>query len=123
MTVLIQSSKEGFRRCGVAHSKSPTKYEDGDFTEDQLIILMDEPKLSVKIIPDKSVRDDSLPEEPEKGELDPSVLSAARKAIEAGDIISSGAPDIKAMEAILGSDVTKEQRDQAFDTIRAEAKE
>ncbi len=117
MPVVIRSTTEGFRRCGEAHSKNPVTWPDDHFSEDELEILMAEPKLSVTITPAETVPEN------EKPELDPSIIAAARKAIENEDTITSGAPDIKAMEAILKGDVTKDQRDQAFEIIRAEGKE
>ncbi len=47
MSISITSKREGFRRCGVAHSKEPTTYKDGQFSEDELKILKAEPMLEV----------------------------------------------------------------------------
>lgn len=48
------------------------------------------------------------------------LIKAARQAIENGDTISSGAPDIKAMEEILGKNVSAASRDFAWSAIQAE---
>lgn len=45
--LIITSKKEGFRRCGVAHSTTPTEHPDGAFTPAQIEALHDEPMLVV----------------------------------------------------------------------------
>lgn len=50
MPIKIVSSKDGFRRCGVAHSKETTVYKDGKFTTEQTEILKGESMLMVEII-------------------------------------------------------------------------
>lgn len=47
------------------------------------------------------------------------LLGAARTAVAAGDTIKSGAPDITALETILGRDVSAAERDLAWDAIQA----
>lgn len=47
--LIITSKKEGFRRCGVAHPATPTEYEDGAFTPEQIKIMRDEPMLVVMV--------------------------------------------------------------------------
>jgi Mu-like prophage FluMu N-terminal domain len=47
--IKIISKKDGFRRCGVAHTEAPTEYPDDAFSDDQLEILMGEPMLVVEI--------------------------------------------------------------------------
>ena len=51
--VHITSSIDGFRRCGVAHSKELTKHEDDAFTKEQLKTLQAEPVLQVEVVPTK----------------------------------------------------------------------
>lgn len=121
MAIIIASNTEGFRRCGIFHSKAPVKYASGHFSETELERLMAEPKLSVTIVPDDTAPTDDIPDDTAP-QLDPSALAAARTAMENGDVIGSGAPDIKAMEAILKRDVSKDERDRAFDAIQAEGK-
>ncbi len=50
--IRITSKKEGFRRCGVAHSQKPTEYPDGKFGKKELAALKAEPMLVVEILPD-----------------------------------------------------------------------
>lgn len=49
--IRIISKKEGFRRCGVAHSETPTDYDDDHFTEEELERLNKEPMLIVFEVP------------------------------------------------------------------------
>jgi hypothetical protein len=50
--IRIRSKKEGFRRCGTAHSEKPKDYPDDKFTKDQLARLKAEPMLLVEELPD-----------------------------------------------------------------------
>lgn len=47
MPIQITARREGFRRCGIAHSAKTTTYEDGHFTPKQLAELENEPQLVV----------------------------------------------------------------------------
>lgn len=47
--ITIASKKEGFRRCGVAHSQTPTSYPDDRFTAEELQTLQAEPMLVVTV--------------------------------------------------------------------------
>ncbi|MCP3944677.1 MAG: hypothetical protein GY710_24810 [Desulfobacteraceae bacterium] len=52
MSVIIRSSKDWFRRCGVAHKKEPVTWPDEQFTNKELKRLKAEPKISVEIVQD-----------------------------------------------------------------------
>ena len=54
MPIKITSTKDGFRRCGVAHSKQPTVHKDGIFTNEQIETLKNESMLVVEIVDSKS---------------------------------------------------------------------
>ncbi|KAA6172714.1 HI1506-related protein [Pseudomonas veronii] len=45
MTIIITSKRDGFRRCGVAHSSTVARYPDDFFSEAQLRALSKEPQL------------------------------------------------------------------------------
>lgn len=45
MTIVITSKHDGFRRCGIAHSSSASRYPDDFFSETQLRALSKEPQL------------------------------------------------------------------------------
>lgn len=49
--IRIRSLKDGFRRCGIAHSAQPVEYPDEQFTADELEQLLTEPMLSVLVLP------------------------------------------------------------------------
>ncbi len=59
MPIRITSKKDGFRRCGVAHSSTPTEYPDGRFSKEEIETLLAEPMLVVEVLPS--------PEEGRKG--------------------------------------------------------
>lgn len=52
MPVIITAKKDGFRRCGMAHSARPVEHKDGTFTEEQLASLKAEPMLVVQELAD-----------------------------------------------------------------------
>jgi hypothetical protein len=67
MTIMIASKRDGFRRCGIAHSSQPTPYPDNFFTEEQLKALSKEPQLVLSYVEDEfdqvqDRRDESLQE-------------------------------------------------------------
>ncbi|GAB6100431.1 hypothetical protein JCM16358_23100 [Halanaerocella petrolearia] len=46
--IRITSKKEGFRRCGVAHSSKPQEYPGDKFSKEELKQLESEPMLVVE---------------------------------------------------------------------------
>lgn len=48
------------------------------------------------------------------------ILEAARKALDAGKVTGSGKPEVKAVEEILGYDITAEERDRAWKILEKE---
>lgn len=50
--IRIAAWKDGFRRCGVAHSANPSDWPDDRFSADELEILLNEPMLMVEVIAD-----------------------------------------------------------------------
>ncbi|MBU1611245.1 MAG: hypothetical protein KKC99_05305 [Proteobacteria bacterium] len=57
MPVIITAKREGFRRCGMAHSTKPVEHADGTFTKDQLKALQAEPNLVVQVVEPKAEQD------------------------------------------------------------------
>lgn len=55
--ITITSKKEGFRRLGVAHSQTPTTYDDDRFTAEELEILQKEPMLVVVVTAEEEPKD------------------------------------------------------------------
>jgi hypothetical protein len=47
--IIITAKKDGFRRCGVAHSAKPVEHLDDAFTPEQLAELQADPMLVVEI--------------------------------------------------------------------------
>lgn len=56
--IIIESKREGFRRCGIAHAATPTEYPNSRFTKKQLGALMEEPMLVVTYVEDKAAEGD-----------------------------------------------------------------
>ena len=51
--IRIKSKKDGFRRCGIAHSKEAVQYPDDRFSAGELAVLRAEPMLTVEIVKEK----------------------------------------------------------------------
>lgn len=47
--IVITAKRNGFRRCGVAHSDQPTLWRQGDFTAEQWAELVKEPQLFLAV--------------------------------------------------------------------------
>ncbi|HDL8460177.1 TPA: hypothetical protein PXR50_000571 [Yersinia enterocolitica] len=52
MPIQITAKRDGFRRCGMAHSDKTQTYDDGHFSSSVLAELMAEPMLVVSYVPD-----------------------------------------------------------------------
>jgi hypothetical protein len=65
--IKITSKRNGFRRCGIAHSTLGSEYPNGTFSEKEMETLRAELMLTVEIIPDSPVAtiDNDTPETPE----------------------------------------------------------
>ena len=56
--IIITAKKDGFRRCGVAHSAMPTTYQPDAFTPELLAELQADPMLVVEIaVPEDEGKD------------------------------------------------------------------
>ena len=51
--IRIRSKQDGFRRCGVSHSKEPVEYPEGQFSAEELKVLNAEPMLVVEMVVEK----------------------------------------------------------------------
>lgn len=49
MTIRITAKIEGFRRAGIAHSRTPTDHADDAFSEEQMEQLFNEPNLIIEL--------------------------------------------------------------------------
>lgn len=118
MKVFVKSHTDGFRRCGVAHTREGREFPDGFFSEEQLMQLNDDPEITMVagVVDDEAgidqIEGDKIKdmEEPNLADL----AAAAGQAIEDGNTIASGAPSVEAMEEILGYSITSEQRAVAW---------
>ncbi|MBW2559967.1 MAG: hypothetical protein JRE40_03815 [Deltaproteobacteria bacterium] len=46
--IIIKSKQDGFRRCGVAHTKQPVEHPDDKFSEAEIAVMEADPMLTVK---------------------------------------------------------------------------
>lgn len=58
MPIQITAKRDGFRRCGIAHSDKTTTYDDGFFSKAQLAELKTEPQLIVTVVSGTAVAGD-----------------------------------------------------------------
>jgi len=61
--ITIVSKKDGFRRCGIAHSQAPVEYADDRFTAEDILALQAEPTLVVTLQKSKVAKDKGGKEE------------------------------------------------------------
>lgn len=113
--IRIRAKRErGFRRCGMRHGKEWTEHPDGAFSEEQLAVLQAEPMLEVQVVEEKA-------DSGEDGLFDPESLeSAARLAASEGKVTSDGRPEVKALEKLLGRNVSAAERDAVWEKIQVE---
>lgn len=81
--IRIQSKREGFRRCGVEHSKAPTDWPDDRFSFDELERLRHEPMLAVTYIeetPDPGAKAEAETGDMETGDGTNTVVEQAEPA-------------------------------------------
>lgn len=130
--ICITSLRDGFRRGGLRHPKTPTDHPADAFTAEQIAALKVEPMLIVA-----EVNDAAAGKKGENGKLDgkpggkPDDLTAA--VVEAiGKLRAAGNPDhfteagkgkpkVDALEAVLSYEISASDRDAAWDVIQAEA--
>lgn len=60
--IRITSKRHNFRRCGMAHPKTPVDYPDDRFSEEELKILQAERMLTVEIVDDGEIARSENPE-------------------------------------------------------------
>lgn len=118
MKVFVKSHTDGFRRCGVAHTREGREFPDGFFSEEQLMQLEADPEITMgPVLDDDDAGFDQIEGDQIKDMEVPNLAdlaAAAGKAIEDGNTIGSGAPSVEAMVDILGYSITSEQRDAAW---------
>jgi hypothetical protein len=101
MPVTIRSKQDGFRRCGIAHSKDLVEYKDGHFSDEELEILQDDPMLIVEVIGGGA---------------------SGTKAVNAKDAIDmiKGAGSVEVLEAMVSEDEDRYTVIAAVEARRAE---
>lgn len=102
MAIRIVSKKDGFWRCGVRHSSTPTIYPNNRFTRQQLAELQAEPMLIVDVLPDEKPT-------PPKGR-DGKGKEADPKGVKAGDD-GGKEPDADSGKGSGADDGTKDKGD------------
>lgn len=75
--IRITSKKDGFRRCGIAHSKKSIEYQNDKFSMAELKILKAEPMLVVEVVEEK---------QKEKTTKAPTAKELAAQVMEAGSV-------------------------------------
>jgi len=134
--IRIRSKQDGFRRCGVAHSREPVEYPDDRFSKAELKSLKSEPMLVVEEIEDKAKTEapkkkdtekkgsEKKPEEPKKerptdeGQAEEAIIAAMQQILTSGEnLISGGRPDVKAVEEILGWQISAKERDALMEKL------
>lgn len=93
--IRITAKQDGFRRCGVAHSATPTNHPDDRFSKQELATLQAEPMLFVEILPDTAAPKGNRP-----NATDTIALVQAAETVEALDALAEGEERKGVLEAI-----------------------
>ena len=129
MPITIVSTLEGYRRAGMAHSKTPVSYPDGTFSKQQLAQLHADPRITITV--DTSEGALSTPEDTTdpagaeseaQGQLDDGQLASLMTCIAELDTNNpelwtrDGKPKTEALPA----GTTGKERDAAWDAYIAQ---
>ena len=87
MPIIITALEDGFRRCGVAHSKQAQEHADDVFSAAQLAMLQAEPMLLVEV---KSTPETDPAPEAEPAAKKPRRPKAEEKAAAGGKPAANG---------------------------------
>ncbi|MCX9038768.1 HI1506-related protein [Citrobacter portucalensis] len=106
MPVKITAKRDGFRRCGIAHSETTTTWADGHFTEAQLRELESEPNLVVLRVADVaefvSQQDELIQVKARVIELEAVVLQLNTDAVELKSALDSVTAERDDLQVKLG---------------------
>lgn len=67
MPIVITSRREGFRRCGIAHSATPVAWPDERFSAEEIERLCADPMLSVTLTDGSETSDPGAGDLPDAG--------------------------------------------------------
>lgn len=155
--IRITSKRDGFRRAGRSHSRTPTIHEADAFTMEELEVLRAEPMLTVEgIVAEEKEQSPPPPPGPEnngkgadtntdatsdgdEGNGDNAGSGSSNdgeqgeNGVELSDIVmvilgldkanpklwtGDGSPQVRAIEAVLGRQITAGERDAAWVEVR-----
>ncbi len=127
----ITARRDGFRRCGMAHSSKPTVHDIDAFSAEELEILRNEPQLIVREVdgeeksketiskPTVKVKPSDVPPMAIKPENTEELLAAIVEAFDGldkeKDFTKAGTPRVDSVAAKLGYDVSGEEVATAFE--------
>jgi len=100
--IRITSKIEGFRRCGVAHSKSPVDHPYDRFTTAEIDTLRADPNLTIAIA--------DAPAAPDPAERREAIVAALTKSVVDRDGVpfTTGAEALAAASAVFGAPLSAE---------------
>jgi len=93
--IIITAKKDGFRRCGMAHSAKPVQHNDDAFSPEQLKQLQAEPMLVVELVADEPKEPGQIGPLKEDVDVDPAVAEAESQCPEEPMAEQQAAPAAK----------------------------
>ena len=107
--IRIQSKKDGFRRCGMAHPKGPVDYPEDRFTAEELAILKAEPMLTVTVEAERDIKtsNDTVLEAFRLGLAGKTVEELKASLTAAGIAVPSGAKKADLVELLVKDTLEK----------------
>lgn len=119
MPIIIKSQIEGYRRAGMAHSKTPVTHPDGTFSETQVAQLEADPRITLTL---DAATDSTDSNATNSGAMDPQRLAELVAHITQLDKdneslwMDSGAPKASSMP----NGTSAAERDAAWDAFIAQ---
>ena len=114
----ITATHDGYRRAGRPWSRTPTDVEADTFSEDELKALRADPRITVLALADT---DKAKPAPKVKRQRLAAIKDAIRRLTDMdpektkeGVWRTNGRPEVKALEVVLGWDLTAQERDEAW---------
>lgn len=112
--IIVTARRDGFRRLGIAHSAKGATYDAGRFSPEEIEVLKKDPNLVVVEVGAGKATGATDDPRPRDAVAVLAAIAAAFAELKPTDVGSDGKPVVKAVERVLGYDVTEAEVDYAW---------
>lgn len=117
--IIVTARRDGFRRLGIAHSAKGATYDAGRFSPEEIEVLKKDPNLVVVEVGAGKATGATDDPRPRDAVAVLAAIAAAFAELKPTDVGSDGKPVVKAVERVLGYDVTEAEVDYAWQRAQA----